>query len=998
MMKLDKMIGVGSDCLKRKISRSSIGLNGLNFSMRIASKYSIFCRFDRMPALVFRNFFGLKTASNFSHYIPGINYLGLQKFNCFINNPLQKTLSLSSNSTISIQDICTCARTLTSVKYYRLESKPHNLHQHFYAESPEKTNSKTCFQNRFVQNKEYEKPINKIINKFDIQLIHLFNQQLIYKRDILTLINPVMLSYLKRAFYFDTSRGTNAVFQRADPPFISTVKPINRDSLYYKNIGMVLSDSDRAISAVEDVKTPSAINDFFQSINTQSFRQTRALKRDSNIESSGVTPEYVEEWEKQSKPGSLHQHFLYTRGVLASFKPLAISYLQKKFGFKLEHNQTISAAKKAEEPLTTSGFPKEINIQSLRRTRILKDSKNIESEQIREEKKQFQGLSKAFLLPKTVLVLGNPMLHYYRDNTEVFISKTDSKIPFVKVVEKASKRNSEAFKVIEEPLLHRNRTLENNENIVPKQMEEEKKQSTPIFLHQPSFYKRNTFTSLSPLMLSSLHEAFNFEFSDFKPGRIVASAKKTNNASKSISSFYREIEIQLPKKTENNNWSEYNAKRIAELKGQFIHIRHQFASSKMEFNNYFNTFKNVTAVSQCMEKSISFLKPVISDFQYNKGIKTGISDHNEAISVAKKVEEPVKIHGSLQNINIPSLQLTRVLKGSKSIESKHMGEEKKQFLPKLPPMSTLSKTVLILVNPAIRNYLRTDNSAALVSKAGSKISVANPASIPSKRDYEVFKVIKEPLLHRNRTLETNENIVPKQMEEEKKQSTPVFLHQSSFYKRNFYKKNLLASLSPLTLSYLQGTFNFELADLKPGRIVASAKKMIKELKSTGVSTQGADALPYQQVRNIQDFQDEEILKNDTEFRRGYLSSSFSDVKALKESVNSFNSDFFPIPLLNLERFDHNIETRYPDVDAGVSYSTEELVFKKSASQKNGLVTENKGNLQTKKGFPIEIQEDSLKEFFKEKKMQNHEIGLIADRVYRIIEKRISIEKDRRGLF
>jgi hypothetical protein len=328
-----------------------------------------------------------------------------------------------------------------------------------------------------------------------------------------------------------------------------------------------------------------------------------------------------------------------------------------------------------------------------------------------------------------------------------------------------------------------------------------------------------------------------------------------------------------------------------------------------------------------------------------------------------------------------------------------MGEEKKQFGQKLYPMSTLSKTVLVLVNPAIRNYLRTDNAEALVSKTDSKISVANPAPVPSKQEYEVFKVIEEPLLHRNRTLENNENIVTKQMEEEKKQSTPVFLHQFSFYKKNFYKRNLLTSLSPLTLSYLQETFNFELSYLKPGRIVASAKKMIKELKSTSVSTQSADALSYQQVRSIQDFQYEEVLKNDTEFRRGYLSPSFIGVKALKESINSPNNDFFPVPLINLERFDHIIKkTRSPDEDAGVSYSTEELVFNKPASQKNGIVTENKGNVQNKKIFPIETQEDSRKGFFKEKKMQDHEIGIIADRVYRIIEKRISIEKDRRGLF
>jgi hypothetical protein len=229
---------------------------------------------------------------------------------------------------------------------------------------------------------------------------------------------------------------------------------------------------------------------------------------------------------------------------------------------------------------------------------------------------------------------------------------------------------------------------------------------------------------------------------------------------------------------------------------------------------------------------------------------------------------------------------------------------------------------------------------------------------------------------------------------EKKQFTPIFLHQPSFY-----AKNVLTSLSPLARSYLQGALNFEFANLKPGLIVASAEKANKEPKSKSVSTQDADALSSQQVRSIRTLQYESALKKDIEPGREDLFFSFRDVKALKENIHSFHDSFFPVPLINLERFDHIIKkTSSRDVDTDVTYDSGELVFKKPASQKNEIVTENKGNVQTKKIFPTETHEDPRKEFFKEKKIQDHEIGIIADRVYRIIEKRISIEKDRRGLF
>ncbi len=74
-------------------------------------------------------------------------------------------------------------------------------------------------------------------------------------------------------------------------------------------------------------------------------------------------------------------------------------------------------------------------------------------------------------------------------------------------------------------------------------------------------------------------------------------------------------------------------------------------------------------------------------------------------------------------------------------------------------------------------------------------------------------------------------------------------------------------------------------------------------------------------------------------------------------------------------------------------SSQELIFKKPAVQKTENIPENKE--QTENTVHRNINDTFIRESFKEKPI--HEINRIADTVYRMIEKRISIEKDRRGL-
>ncbi|GFO97068.1 uncharacterized protein ig2599ANME_1266 [groundwater metagenome] len=74
-------------------------------------------------------------------------------------------------------------------------------------------------------------------------------------------------------------------------------------------------------------------------------------------------------------------------------------------------------------------------------------------------------------------------------------------------------------------------------------------------------------------------------------------------------------------------------------------------------------------------------------------------------------------------------------------------------------------------------------------------------------------------------------------------------------------------------------------------------------------------------------------------------------------------------------------------------SSTELILKKPAVQKTEISSENRATAE--KTSSQNINDTFIRESFKEK--PPHEINRIADTVYKIIEKRISIEKDRRGL-
>ena len=88
------------------------------------------------------------------------------------------------------------------------------------------------------------------------------------------------------------------------------------------------------------------------------------------------------------------------------------------------------------------------------------------------------------------------------------------------------------------------------------------------------------------------------------------------------------------------------------------------------------------------------------------------------------------------------------------------------------------------------------------------------------------------------------------------------------------------------------------------------------------------------------------------------------------------------------------ELFFPETSDISHNSSTELILKKPAVQKTEIISENKA--QTEKTSSRNINDTLIRESFKEK--SQYEINRIADTVYKIIEKRITIEKDRRGLF
>lgn len=78
----------------------------------------------------------------------------------------------------------------------------------------------------------------------------------------------------------------------------------------------------------------------------------------------------------------------------------------------------------------------------------------------------------------------------------------------------------------------------------------------------------------------------------------------------------------------------------------------------------------------------------------------------------------------------------------------------------------------------------------------------------------------------------------------------------------------------------------------------------------------------------------------------------------------------------------------------INNKTTELILRKPVAQSSNSASENKEDLRAEKTISTKINDNLIKDSFKEGTVP--EINMIADKVYKIIEKRISVEKERRG--
>ncbi|MFZ3058854.1 MAG: hypothetical protein WA102_03860 [Candidatus Methanoperedens sp.] len=114
---------------------------------------------------------------------------------------------------------------------------------------------------------------------------------------------------------------------------------------------------------------------------------------------------------------------------------------------------------------------------------------------------------------------------------------------------------------------------------------------------------------------------------------------------------------------------------------------------------------------------------------------------------------------------------------------------------------------------------------------------------------------------------------------------------------------------------------------------------------------------------------------------------------LKPAEDQFSDLVFPRHGIDLKYGIPNDMKTPMEISTSAYNSSLELILKKPVVQKTEIIPENYGSAE--KTATRNINDTFIRESFREKPL--HEINRIADTVYKIIEKRISIEKDRRGL-
>ncbi|MCZ7398860.1 MAG: hypothetical protein O8C62_04130 [Candidatus Methanoperedens sp.] len=150
---------------------------------------------------------------------------------------------------------------------------------------------------------------------------------------------------------------------------------------------------------------------------------------------------------------------------------------------------------------------------------------------------------------------------------------------------------------------------------------------------------------------------------------------------------------------------------------------------------------------------------------------------------------------------------------------------------------------------------------------------------------------------------------------------------------------------------------------------------------------------FRQERTIVDTRYENIIREYEKTGRKNTIRAHRGGTILKPAEDQFSDLVFPRHGIDLKYGIPNDMKTPMEVSTRAYNSSLELILKKPVVQKTENIPENRE--QAGKTAPPNINDTFIREYFREKPL--HEINRIADTVYKMIEKRISIEKDRRGL-
>jgi len=277
------------------------------------------------------------------------------------------------------------------------------------------------------------------------------------------------------------------------------------------------------------------------------------------------------------------------------------------------------------------------------------------------------------------------------------------------------------------------------------------------------------------------------------------------------------------------------------------------------------------------------------------------------------------------------------------------------------------------INPVNIGYIQRAFNAG---KAGS----INKAIHPLDREKNSLELSQE----KEKTFFTGENIVTKKPDDALKQNNrdiknitygtiPKAIGKNILFSTSHSSANVaLNYINPVNIGYIQRAFNAG----KAGSITSPFHPvpLNNVMDSSGLSTRKISA-PSIEKNEITKGGKTLLLKH-----RQYSEILFPD--------QGINGDY-------IMKKGRPVGSR--DVAGDVTYGTKELVLKKTATRPSDVVSDNdNGQLRTDKIDHLNTSDNLVKEALKEKSA--HEISKIADRVYKLIERKISIEKDRRGIF